>query len=363
MIKAEKDREKGLKLLGFDKFFQDRLKESEAAGCSPARVTEVHRDSFTVRNSRREIAAEVTGNLSFSAESGADLPCVGDWVMARYYDNEILAIIHSVFPRKTFLRRKTPGRRIDYQMIAANIDYGMIVQAADADFNIRRLERYLVMVREGGIEPIILLTKIDLISPVDLEEKKSLISNSGLDCETIPVSNITEEGHEQVSGILEAGKTYCLIGSSGVGKTTLLNRLIGQDLFSTKAVRAGDGKGRHTTTRRQLTSLENGAMIIDTPGMRELGSIGASEGIEETFSDIEALKEQCLFSDCSHTREKGCAVLAAIANGTLDEERCQSYLKLLNETRFHQMSFLEKKKREKDFGRMVKSVIKHSRKK
>ena len=356
------DEQKELIILGFDKWFRDRARESVTAGCSSARITEVHRDSYTVRNGNREVPAEVTGNLSFSAESESDLPCVGDWVMARYYDNETLAIIHSLLPRRTFLRRKTPGRRIDYQMIAANIDFGLIVQAADADFNIRRLERYLVMVREGGIKPIILLTKIDLVNSGELEEKMSLISNSGLDCDTLLLSNITGEGRDRVAGLLEAGKTYCLIGSSGVGKTTLLNKLIGREQFSTKEVRSGDGKGRHTTTRRQLTSLENGAMIIDTPGMRELGSIGAAEGIGKTFSDIEALKEECRFSDCSHTREKGCAVLAAIADGTLDRNRFQSYLKLVNETRFHQMSFLEKKQREKDFGRMVKSVMKNHRK-
>lgn len=357
------DKERELVDLGFDKWFQDQLEGSEAAACNPARITEVHRDSYTVRNGNREVPAEVTGNLSFSAESESDLPCVGDWVLARYYDNETLAIIHSLLPRRTFLRRKTPGRRIDYQMIAANIDFGLIVQAADADFNIRRLERYLVMVREGGIKPIILLTKIDLISSGELEEKRSLISNSGLDCVTLLVSNITGEGRDRVAGLMEAGKTYCLIGSSGVGKTTLLNKLIGREQFSTKEVRSGDGKGRHTTTRRQLTSLENGAMIIDTPGMRELGSIGASEGIGETFSDIEDLKGKCRFSNCSHTREKGCAVLAAIADGTLDRERFQSYLKLVNETRFHQMSFLEKKQREKDFGRMAKNIMKNHHKK
>jgi ribosome biogenesis GTPase len=247
-------------------------------------------------------------------------------------------------------------------MIAVNIDFAFIVQACDFDFNLRRLERYLVMVNEGHIEPILLLTKSDLVSPENLEQRISEVRRANIKCKVLPLSNVTGFGVDHVRQLLEPGKTYCLVGSSGVGKTTLLNHIIGRDVFETNTVRASDGKGRHTTAQRQLVVLDQGAMLIDTPGMRELGNIGVSSGIEESFSDIWSLSKTCRFANCTHTQEVGCALLAAIKDGTLQTDRYQSFLKLMKESEYHELSYVEKRRKDRKFGQFVKNVMKHHKK-
>ncbi len=351
-----------LKTLGFDHWFQEKRAEAQRPDCSVARVTAVHRDSYLVRNEQGEVFAELTGSFSYSAESSSDLPSVGDWALVQYHNNDTFAVIHGLLPRKTFLRRKTPGKKIDYQMIAANIDSALIVQACDFDFNPRRLERYLVMVNEGRIEPILLLTKSDLVSPEELEEKISEVRQANIACRILPLSNVTGFGLDSVRQLLEPGKTYCLVGSSGVGKTTLLNHIIGRDLFETNTVRAGDGRGRHTTTQRQLIVLEQGAMLIDTPGMRELGNIGASSGLEESFADIRELAKGCRFGNCTHTQEIGCSLLSAVKSGALRRDRYESYLKLLKESEYNELSYVEKRRKDKNFGKFIKTVKKQLKK-
>ena len=236
--------------LGFDPWFQKKREELPQSGWSVARITAVDRNRYLVRNEKSEIQAEPTGKLLFFTDSGQDLPCVGDWVLVQYYNDDTLAIIHDVMPRKTFLRRKSAGKKVDYQMIASNIDYACIIQSCDFNFNLRRMERYLVMANEGHIEPMILLSKSDLISPEDLEKRISEIRQAGIGAKVIPFSNKTALGLETVRQILEKGKTYCLLGSSGVGKTTLLNHLLGREEFETNPVREKDGRGRYTMSRR-----------------------------------------------------------------------------------------------------------------
>src|SRR5512147_399115 len=351
-----------LRTLGFDQWFQEKRTDARRPDCSVARVTAVHRDSYLVRNENSEVFAEAAGNFVYSAESSFDLPSVGDWALVQYHNADTFAIIHGLLPRKSFLRRKTPGKKIDYQMIAVNIDSALIVQACDNDFNLRRLERYLVMANEGHIEPILLLTKSDLVSPEELEQRISEVRQANIKCKVLSLSNVTGSGVDQVRQMLEPGRTYCLVGSSGVGKTTLLNHIMGRDLFETNTVRASDGKGKHTTAQRQLIVLDQGAMLIDTPGMRELGNIGVSSGLEESFADIWSLSKTCRFANCTHTREVGCALLSAIDNGTLQADRYQSYLKLMKESEYNEMSYVEKRRKDRKFGQLVKTIMKHHKK-
>jgi len=348
--------------LGFDSWFEQRREELRKQGLGVARVARVERDRYLLRSDRGEIAGVLSGNLQFSARSADDLPCVGDWVLVRYHDADTRAIVHAVLPRKTLLRRKSAGAAVDYQMMVANIDHVFIVQSCDRDFNLRRMERYLVMASDGHVEPIILLSKTDLVTPADVRKRLSEITGARIDARVIAFSTRTGDGLDAIQRVLERGKTYCLLGSSGVGKTTLLNHLLGGEVFETAPVRDRDGRGRHTTARRQLTILRNGALLIDTPGLRELGMLGVGASIDEMFSDIQQMSTLCRFNDCTHTTEVGCAILKAIQSGDLTEERYQSYLKLKKESAFHEMSYAQRRKKDRQFGRMVKAAMKHHRK-
>jgi ribosome biogenesis GTPase len=348
--------------LGFDSWFQKKREESQKPDFSVARITRVDRNRYLVRNEENEIQAEPTGKLLFFTDSTQDLPCVGDWAFVQYYNDGTLAIIHDLFPRKTFLRRKSAGNTVDYQMIASNIDIAFIIQSCDFNFNLRRMERYLVMANEGHVEPIILLSKSDLVSSEELEKRISEIRQAHIGAKVIAFSNKTALGLDTVQQVLEKGKSYCLLGSSGVGKTTLLNHLLGREVFETNPVREKDSRGRHTTARRQLIVLDNGALLIDTPGMRELGMIAVSTSIDDSFSDIHELSQNCRFNDCTHSVEVGCAILMAVQNKELNEERYQSYMKLMKESKFHQMSYVERRKKDKQFGRMIKTAMKQIRK-
>ncbi len=348
--------------IGFDRWFQQKRDEFKKPQLSIARVTRVDRDRYLVRNEKSETQAEITGNLLFSTESNQNLPCVGDWVLVQYYNDDTFAIIHDVLPRKSFLRRRAAGKKVDYQMIASNIDVAFIMQSCDHNFNVRRMERYLVMVKEGHIRPVILLSKSDLTSPEELKQKFSELEKAHIVETILAFSNTTEDGLPAIRDSFEHAKTYCMLGSSGVGKTTLLNHLLGREAFETSPVREKDGKGRHTTARRQLSVLDNGALLIDTPGMRELGVIAVDTGIDDSFSEIQELAAKCKFRDCTHTREAGCAILKAVEDGELDDRRYRSYLKLTKESEFYQMSYAERRRKDKQFGRMVHVAMKEIRK-
>ena len=347
--------------LGFDDYFQNIIRELNRPELHPARVIAVDRGRFTLKDEKREFYGELTGKFLFSADSPEDLPCVGDWVMVQNFDSDETYIIHEILQRKTLIKRKTPGKTVDIQLVASNIDIAFIVQSCHYDFNIRRLERYLTMVYDSAIESIILLTKTDLLSVDELNLMIEQIRRSGIEARIIPVSNINGDGIDDVKKVITTGHTYCLLGSSGIGKTSLINKLNGNDEFKTLTVSA-TGEGRHATVRRQLIFLEQGGMIIDTPGMRELGIIDAENGMNLSFKDIDKLAKTCRFLDCNHENEPGCSILSALDSGSLDADHYRNYLKLKRETLFNEASYAEKRKKDREFGRFCKSVMKYKKK-
>ena len=348
--------------LGFNSWFKVRIAESQQSEYSLARVTAVNKDNYLIINENAEIPAEVTGKILYGAESSLELPAVGDWVYVEYFNDDTFAVIHEILPRKSLLKRKTAGKKVEHQLIAANIDIAFIIQSNDNNFNLRRLERYLIMANDSDIKPVILLSKSDLISKENLIQNIEAIIGLNYNYQIISFSNKSGDGIDEIKKIIKQGETYCLLGSSGVGKTTLLNRLIGRDTFATNEIREKDGKGRHTTARRELTVLEQGGLIIDTPGMRELGNIGVDTGLNETFLDIINLNKNCRFKNCTHLNEPGCSVLEAVEKGELDEGHYQNYLRLRKESEYNEMSYLEKLNKDKAFGKFIKSYKKNIKK-
>lgn len=347
-----------LQTLGFNNWFQDKVDLSKTNDFKIVRVISVNKNSFVVSNGANDIYAELTGKFLFNTDSALDLPTVGDFVYAQLFDDDTLAIIQDILPRKSLLKRKAAGKKIDFQLIAANIDIAIIMQALDSNFNIRRLERYLVIINDNNITPLILLSKSDLISPEEAEEKKKQILDILPDVKIFSFSNNSLNDIENIKTLFTPHKTYCLLGSSGVGKTTLLNNLIHQDLYKTQPIREKDDRGKHTTTRRELIILENGAIIIDNPGMRELGIISNESGISSTFGEIDELSDQCRYKDCTHTVEAGCAVLEAVERGEISEERYQNFLKLYKESKYNEMSYVEKRQKDKKWGKFFNSAMK-----
>jgi len=344
--------------LGFDPSTLTAELTSKLDSFQLARVISVGKDSYIISDGSSELRAELVGKMLYNADSSLDYPTVGDWVFANFYDDNTFAVIHEILPRKSLLKRKTAGQKTELQLIAANIDVAFVIQSLNENFNLRRLERYLVMVNDGNITPVVLLSKSDLLDTSEVAEKVNNAQNLMPGLKVMPFSNERENNWKNIERELKKGMTYCLLGSSGVGKTTLLNNLLGGEVLKTNKVSKKQSKGKHTTTSRHLILLNTGAMIIDTPGMRELGTFTSDAGLEQTFSDIEALANKCRFNDCTHTGEEGCAVLAAIENGELSEERWYNFQKISREAAFNEMSYVEKRKKARDFGKLCKSIMK-----
>jgi ribosome biogenesis GTPase / thiamine phosphate phosphatase len=316
-----------LESLGWDASFADSFRPHEDDGLAPARVAVEHRSEYVVYSPHGELKAELSGRLRFDGEH----PAVGDWVAVSPYD-ESRALIHAVLPRRTAFVRKASsaeGRQTEAQVLAANVDVVFVVTGLDGNFNLRRLERYLTLAWESGAQPVVLLTKSDLCEVV--EARVCEVESVAFGVPVHPVSAPTGDGVELVRSYVPAGRTAALLGSSGVGKSTLVNALVGEELLATREVREDDSRGRHTTTHRQLVLLPGGGLVLDTPGMRELQLWDADAGLDTTFADVQEHASQCRFADCAHGREPGCAVRAALAAGTLELERFESWRKLQRE--------------------------------
>ncbi len=350
-----------LKELGMDSWFTNHARKLCSAKQRIARVTVVDRGQYTVRSEHGDVPAKATRKFMKATTSSIDMACVGDWVCMDNQDSEEYASIHTVLPRKSFLRRKSAGKSTKLQMIAANIDVIFIVQSCHYDFNVSRLERYLVMATEGNVEPVIILTKTDLVSTGALQQLITEIRDEGIITRIIALSNVTGDGLEQVKESMECEKTYCLVGSSGVGKSTLINRLRGDDTLKTQTV-STSGEGRHTTVRRQLFVLEQGALLIDTPGMREVGVLSLNDGMDDNFDDIHDLALQCRFTNCGHGNERGCAVLQAIKEGGLHLERYQNYVKLKMESEINENLNSHKGRNNRSSEHVIHRVRKRTKK-
>lgn len=345
-----------LDALGWNEWFATQSDRSDGHQ-HIARVAAVDRDQLLLVGMPGFFRAKLPGRFLHEAAGTLLRPCVGDWVCVDQSSDDPFAIVRALLDRETCLRRKAPGDPVRYQIIAANVDFVIVVQSCHYDFNIRRLERYLVMVQDGGAAPLILLTKIDLMSAEALASQIEEIRHAGIAAPVLTLSNVTHEGVDALRRLLAPGKTYCFVGSSGVGKSTIINALLGRDALETQRV-SGTGEGRHTTVRRELVLLPNGAMVVDSPGMREFGVLGAEGGIEASYPEILECASQCRFRDCSHTKEPGCAVLEAVEVGRIGADQFESFVQLTKESAFYEASYAERRKKDRERGRFMKSVKK-----
>ena len=347
--------------LGITKEISEYLADNSLTDFIIARVICEYRERYIVSTGVNQYEAEITGNMRFSAHSRTDFPAVGDWVAVKTYDSD-LAIIHRILPRKSILERQMIGKPGEKQIISANIDVAFIVQSIENNFNINRLERYLTICHSAGIDPVLVISKIDLSANEVINNALNELSARHGNVKHILLSNTTKEGLDQVVEFIKKGKTYCVIGSSGVGKSSLINNLLSKNILKTREISHSTKKGRHTTDHRELFILENGGIIIDTPGMRELGLTDDTEGIKTTFNEIHYLSLKCKFPDCTHLTEKGCAVLEALENGIIDKKSLDNYRKILREQEHFQSTVAEKRKKDRQFGKMVKNIVKEKKK-
>jgi ribosome biogenesis GTPase len=343
--------------LGWNHFFEDQFTEFRNKGYLPARIARQDRQVYLAYGEHGEVTAKISGRLRYKSRSQGDVPAVGDWVVLEPQGTNGTAVIHAVLPRKSRFCRKVAWVKTAEQVLAANVDHVFLVTDLDRDFSVRRIERYLTVAWESGAKPVIVLNKADLCAEID--EHVAQVEAIAFGVPVHVVSALKMQGLESLRQYLSGGGTIALLGSSGVGKSSLINTLVGHDLLKTGAVRESDGKGRHVTTSRQLILIPGGGLIIDSPGMREFQLWADEKSLGGSFEDIEQLAVKCRFRDCQHQAEPGCAVKAAIEEGTLDAGRFRSYVKLKKELRFlairkDQRARLDQKVRAKRLARLIR---------
>lgn len=326
-----------LKNLGWDDFFENHFSKYQTQGYTPLRIIRENCSQYLAIGEAGEFTCSVTGKFQNQAQSKGDFPAVGDWVVAKIYPKESKAKIHQILPRKSAFIRKVAGTTTQEQVVASNIDIVFIVCGLDLNYNVRRIERYLTLAWESGAQPIILLNKADLCEKAN--QRKDEVESIAIGVPIYTISALQNNGLDIINSYVKKGQTAAFLGSSGVGKSTIINALLGTQKLQVKEVSKLGSRGRHTTTFRELVFLPNQGMLIDTPGMRELQVWGDEEGLKQVFDEIEKLGKNCKFRDCEHQNEPHCAVKKALKTGTLHPDRYTSYKKLKNE-----FTYLENRK-------------------
>ncbi len=348
-----------LKSLGWSEFFEREFEPYREQGHAAGRVALEERGAYRLYTEHGEMSARVRGKLRFDSRSAADFPAVGDWVAVSTRERDGLAQIYAVLPRRSKFSRKAAGANTEEQVVAANVDTVFLVQGLDHDFNLRRLERYVVAAFESNAAPVVILSKADLCE--DVETRVVAAGSVAPGTPVHAMSAVSGQGLDEMDQYIIPGVTVAFLGSSGVGKSTLINRIVGEDIQKTAEVREHDSRGRHTTTHRELILLKTGGLLIDTPGMRELQLWDAGGSLNQAFSDVQSISAACHFTDCQHQNEPGCAVREALADGSLDAARYESYVKLEKEleyldSRMDERLNLKRKSREKKIHRAFRTI-------
>jgi ribosome biogenesis GTPase len=348
--------------LGYNSFFESSRKQLGLMDFSVARVISEFRAAYRVKSINGEFLAKVRGKQMLEAASREDYPAVGDWVAITELDNNN-AIIEYILPRLTIIKRKHGeknriGNKDKTQIIAANIDIALVIESVDRDYNLNRFERYFAIAENGGVKPAIVINKIDLLSKEELSEKLTHLKKRFPGADIILTSAVSNEGLAELKKYMTFGKTYCFLGSSGVGKSSLINKLLGEKAIKTSDISSFSGRGRHITSSRQMYFLEGGGIVIDNPGMREVGMGNTDQGINSYFNEIISLRRKCKFSDCTHVHEKGCQIVNAVKSGELDEEKYSNYINLKKEADYYGMNDFEKREKDRKFGKFIKQAKK-----
>ncbi len=343
-----------LEELGYDDYFEINRSHLGLTEYPVARVIAEYKEAYRIKNADGEYLAKITGKQLFKAIKRENYPAVGDWVAITKLDKE-RAVIREILPRKTVLKKKYSDKQ-DVQIIATNIDVAFIIESMDRDYNLNRLERYFVLANEGGIKPNVVLNKTDLISITDLNSRIDQIKNRFNDVDVITTSTITENGLSGLENYIEPGKTYCFLGSSGVGKSSLINKLLKKDEIKTREISESTDRGKHTTTVREMYFLKNGGIVIDNPGTRGVGVANANIGIETIFDEIAQVAKNCKYANCTHIHEPGCAILKALESDKFDKNKYQNFIKLKREAEYYEMSELDKRVKDRKLGRYIKKV-------
>jgi len=343
--------------LGYNHFFEENRAKLGLGDFSVARIVSESRGAYRVKNASGEYRAQITGKHIFTASAREDYPAVGDWVAITELPSD-QAVIRAVLPRLTMIKRKCGdrsrnGHKDQTQIIATNIDVAFIIESVDRDYNLNRFERYFALAKDGGVRPVIILNKVDLLTAEELDNRLAQLENRFPEVEIILASVVSGDGLNDLKKYIVNGRTYCFLGSSGVGKSSLINKLLGKDSIKTRDVSSSSGRGKHTTTVRQMYFLEIGGIVIDNPGIREVGLALTKQGLEISFDQIAKMAKECRFVDCTHTHEPGCRILEAVKNQELDEEKYLNYLRLKKEADYSDLSDNEKREKKRQFGKFV----------